>query len=102
MSRTTLLSFGAIVGSHVNSNFLVDAATTTGLTFGIKAGETIDGVAITTVGAGTVSLADDTADQLVFVSGSSFAVGSGDFLLYEVTTAAGGITLINDKRAAYP
>ncbi len=102
MSRTVPLSFGAIIDSHVNSNFLVNAATTTGLTFGIKAGETINGVTVTTVGAGTVALADDTTDQFVFVSGSSFAVGAGDFLLYEVTTASGGITVINDKRAAYP
>lgn len=102
MSRTVPLSYGAVIDSHVNSNFLVNAATTTGLTFGIKAGETIDGVTINTVAADTVALADDTANQLVFVSGAGFAVGSGDFLLYEVTTASGAITVITDRRAAYP
>jgi hypothetical protein len=102
MSRTVPLSYGAVIDSHVNSNFLVNAATTTGLTFGVKAGEIINGVLVTAVGAGTIALADDTVDQLVFISAGVLALGSGDFLLYEVTTASGVITVINDKRAAYP
>lgn len=102
MSRTVPLSYGAVINSHVNSNFLVNAATTTGLTLGIKAGETTDGVTVTTVGAGTIALADDTANQLVSVTTGAFALGAGDFLLYEVTTASGVITVINDRRAAYP
>ena len=104
---THLLSHGAMTDNvTVAGNLNVDAATTTGLTFGYTAGFIITGTSTgrSTVAAGTVTLTDD-ATNWVYESGSTVAVNSGATptsarILYKVTTASGVITAIIDYRGA--
>lgn len=102
---TTPLSYGAIINSKINSQFAVDTATTTGLTFGYRSGDyAFEDIEINTA-AGTVSLSDDTtqAVRLEIASGIvSIGISDEEFVeLYQITTASGVITNIVDRRAAY-
>ena len=87
-----------------SGSFGVDAATTTGLTFGYTAGYIVGISGRTDVSAGTVSLTDD-ATNWVYTTSSSVATNSGSAptlatVLYKVVTASGAITSIIDYRGA--
>ena len=105
MSRTTPLTYGAVVNSRVNSQFAVNPATTTGLTFGYKAGTFALQGAEVDVAAGTVTLTDNETNIVQVSSGGAVAAvvsGSGDeagYPLYKVTTVSSAITAIEDLRA---
>ena len=91
----------ALVTTQVHSGLIVDAATTTGLTFGFKAGILLARTPVT-VAAGTVTLADDTTN-FVYIQSDAVADGTSvpsdaTHLLYEVVTASGVITTITDLR----
>ena len=102
---TKPLSYGAVINSQVNGQFLLDPATTTGLTFGFKLGRFSNGPTAVSVSAGTVALTDD-ATNIVQVSkvGTVTAVVSGaesQNVLYKVTTVSGVITAIVDLRSSH-
>lgn len=103
---TSPLSFGVILNSQLSKQFSLDPATTTGLTFGFKAGDYSNGTNEINVSAGTVALSDDTT-QTVILNRTSGTVSVGvssdstTVVLYTVTTASGAITDIIDRRAAY-
>lgn len=104
MSRTTPLAYGAVINSKISSSFAVDAATTTGLTFGYRAAKFAGGSGRVNVAAGTVTLTDN-ATNIVKVNKTSGAVSvgagdSGSAILYSVVTSSGAITSITDLRAA--
>lgn len=100
-----LNTFGTLVQTlPFGGNFSVDATTTTGLTFGMRAGVIVSGQARTALVAGTVALTDD-ATNWVHILGSAVAVNSGASpdaggLLYKVVTVSGVITAITDLRGA--
>lgn len=104
---TRLLSYGAQTDDlTVGGNLNVNAATTTGLTFGYTAGYIVTGTGTgrSIVAAGTVTLTDD-ATNWVYEDGSSVSTNSGttptgNRILYKVTTASGVITDIVDYRGA--
>lgn len=84
--------------------FEQDEATTTGLTFGYKGARICQGTNVTEIPAGTLLL-DDNATNYVSIdlSGWDGAPISNTFQffgfpLYEITTAAGEITNVADKR----
>lgn len=106
MSRTTPLTYGAVVNSRINSQFILNPATTTGLTFGYKAGSfSLHGAEVEVV-AGTVTLTDNETNIVQISTGGTISAvveGSGDeagFPLYRVTTLSSAITAIEDLRAA--
>jgi hypothetical protein len=102
---TRTLSYGvALENAGFSGAFSVDAATTTGLTFGYTAGYIVSILGRTNVVAGTVTLTDN-ATNWIYTAGASVAVNSGanptgNTVLYKVTTASGVITAIVDYRGA--
>lgn len=100
MSRTRPLTYGAIVDTKVNGDFTVNPATTTGLTFGYNAGRIQTGGDLHTIAAGTVTLTDNTTNNVTLTSQGVVAVEGSGTTIYQVTTASGAITAIVDTRAA--
>ena len=98
-----LLTYGTMVQDlPMGGQFAVNADTTTGLTFGFRAGTHIAADVRTAVSAGTVTLTDDATNWVHF-SGATVAVNGGanptrGGVLYKVTTASGVITAIVDYR----
>lgn len=98
-----LITYGPLVRDlPMGGNFAVDQTTTTGLTFGLRAGVIVGGNTRTAVVAGTVALTDDSTNW-VHISGTVIAVNSGanptlGAVLYKVVTASGVITTITDLR----
>lgn len=101
MSRTTPLTYGVINDSKIGSMFALDPATTTGLTFGYKAGTFSNALASVVVSAGTVTLTDDATNEVNMTSGGAVSANGAGGVLYDVTTASGVITAITDKRGSY-
>lgn len=102
---TRILSYGATVNSTLNSQYILDPATTTALTFGYKVGQFAKGVTGVETVAGTVSLTDDATNIVAVDNGGTVtAVVSGTEIgntLFKVVTASGVITDITDLRQAY-
>lgn len=85
-------------------DFGQDLSTTSGLTFGYKAGTLRNDNTIVSVSAGTVSLTDDTTNYIEVdssgtVSANTSGFTSGQIPLYEVVTASGSISSVTDKRS---
>lgn len=86
----------------MGGNFAVDQTTTTGLTFGLRAGVIVQGTGRTAVVAGTLTLTDN-ATNWVCIGGTAVVVNSGatpnkGSILYKVITVSGVITTITDLR----
>lgn len=102
---THTLSYGvALENAGFSGAFCVDAATTTGLTFGYTAGYIVSGSGRSAVAAGTKTLTDN-ATNWIYTAGAAVSVNSGanptgNTVLYKVTTASGVITAIVDYRGA--
>ncbi len=86
------------------TDFDQDAATTTGLTWGHKAGTVRKDNAVTAVPAGTVTLTDDDTNYVEVdadgtVSANTAGFTSGSIPIREVVTASGAQTGSTDNRA---
>ena len=102
---TTVLSYGALSDDlTLAGSFSQDAATTTGLTFGLTDGYIITGTGSgrVTVAAGTLTMGDD-ATNWIYEAGETLGSNTGATpsiarVLYKVTTASGVITAVIDYR----
>jgi len=86
------------------TDFQQDSETTTGLTFGYKAGKFRNDNAIVSVSAGTVTLTDAATnyievDSAGMVSVNTTGFTSGQIPLFEVVTSGGVISSVTDKRS---
>lgn len=92
----------AVLDSHISSQLKLDASTTTGLTFGYKAGYAQGDSANNLIAAGTVTLTDNTINYIYIknldIASSTTVPTTFDDMLYRVTTASGAITVIEDLR----
>ncbi len=99
-------TYSPVFNTTVNGKFTVDMGTTTGLTFGVTAGDyQINGEPVE-VPAQTITLADNTDDQLVLFSRNNGGLSlnntdTGVVAIYKVSTSSGAITSITDLRSAY-
>jgi hypothetical protein len=85
-------------------DFQQDSGTTTGLTFGYKAGKFRNDNAIVSVAAGTVTLTGSATnyvevDSAGVVSVNTTGFTSGSIPLFEVVTTSGTISSVTDKRS---
>ena len=86
------------------TDFQQDISTTTGLTFGYKAGKFRNDNAIVSVAAGTVTLTGSATnyvevDSAGVVSVNTTGFTSGQIPLFEVVTTTGSISSVTDKRS---
>lgn len=86
------------------TDFQQDSGTTTGLTFGYKAGKFRNDNAIVSVAAGTVTLIDAATnyvevDSAGVVSVNTTGFNSGSIPLFEVVTTSGTISSVTDNRS---
>jgi len=96
--------FDVLDAAIISHNYAENAAGHSGLDFAYKAGVVRQGTTVSATAAGSVTLADnDTsyvevnpADGVVSDNITGFTVGR--IPLFEVTTAAGAITVVTDKR----
>lgn len=91
------------LGDNQISFFENDPSITTGLTFGFSAGSYRENNVIATVASGTILLTDDSVnyveiDKTGTVVDNATGFTAGSLPLWEVTTVAGAITVITDKR----
>lgn len=103
---TTKLS-DLVIGGPIESQFEQDQETTTGLTFGYRAGIYNSGTNYTLIPAGTVTLdnnaisdvyIDTTTTPVVAESIVSLTPATNILLLARVTTSGGAITNVDDLR----
>lgn len=87
----------------IPSDFAQDPDTTSGLTFGYKAGALRDDDSIISVSAGTVSLTDDATNYVEVDSSGTVSANTSGFTigqipLHEIVTSSGSISSVTDKR----
>ena len=95
-----------VAGGAIGRLFGVKGSTTTGLNFGYYGGQMwVDGV-LTTIADGAIAMADATnpnfveRDRTGVVSANAVGFSANKYPIAEVTTAAGAITAITDRRIA--
>lgn len=101
-----LLTYGTLVQAlPFGGNFAVNADTTTGLTFGLRAGVIVSGITRTAVVAGTLVLTASVTNWIYIIGDDALGVNNGAApteggLLYKVVTDVNSITSITDLRGA--
>lgn len=103
MSRTNLNSYGIAIQSQLFAQFQPDPDNFSGLTFAVKAGLYTSGDTSTEIAADTVVLTDDATNYVWLDSTNAIAGGTSidsdaKAILFEVTTASGVITAVEDLR----
>jgi hypothetical protein len=93
-----------VAGTGGIDDFGQNTATTTGLTYGYKAGKMQAGPTLVSVSANTIGLTNNAinyveVDSAGTVSKNTTGFTAGRFRMAEVTTSGGVITLVTDKRA---
>lgn len=83
--------------------FAQDADTTTGLTFGYKAGRFFNGASIVEVSAGTLALTNNTTNYVEVTSAGVVSTNTSGFTagrlpLYTVVTSGGAITTVTNRK----
>jgi hypothetical protein len=94
-----------VIAGPIESQFSQDVFTTSGLTFGIKAGIYVNGTVVTNFADTTVTLTDNAFNQiyidiadLTSIKVAAAAPVTNTLMLFEVTVVAGAITNTIDLR----
>lgn len=103
MSKTKL--HATLMKSQIMGDLRYDESTSTGLTFGLTGGWSVDGVDASAIAAGTVLLTASSTNN-VYADGTTLGTTTGTLpttaiWLYEVVTDGSGPTAITDRRGTF-